>query len=254
MPLFDTSVHCPTCGENCVHFDGLVVRVNPADTYEVVEYGFPGKLERNAGDLGPVSPGPTVEGECRGGGFEVTYRCEAGHRWSIRQDFHKGMIYGNVESLEPGPKGIGPVDLGTNEVEAGPPEWTEAVMAGDVPPEVLLAKRLHDEAVDTLKGATREYLQIVDEDRTNTLKLHSLRLLRRPTPHLDALAFLQKAHQEVDAVKSLDRAIDELNRSASYLSRQVVAARQGDLSEAALAELEATDLRSSADESEETPS
>lgn len=100
MPLFDATLKCPSCGSNNVHFSGLVVRVAPKDDYEVVPYTFPGRFERDAGDLGAIEPGLPVRSECRGGGFEAHYDCElCPHRWAFRQDFHKGSIYSDTFAL-----------------------------------------------------------------------------------------------------------------------------------------------------------
>lgn len=100
MPLFDATLKCPACGGRNVHFSSVVVRVAPDDDYQIVEYVFPGQLERFAGDLGAVEPGPLTSSECRGGGIEVRYDCEScPHRWGVRQDFHKGSIYSDTFAL-----------------------------------------------------------------------------------------------------------------------------------------------------------
>lgn len=90
-PSDPPDVICPYCSFECVAIESVKVLTMP-NSVEVSSSGV--RLLQGA-------PG----GFGRGSEVQIRYRGECGHRWQIRQGFHKGSTYTWCEQLEKLPDG-----------------------------------------------------------------------------------------------------------------------------------------------------
>ena len=91
---------CISCDGIRLHIQRIDVLHAEGDDYKVRRYTFR-NLERDGGKAIAKLPGGEESSTLfRGGGFEVTYKCECGFWWTECTRFHKGRIYVTTDMVD----------------------------------------------------------------------------------------------------------------------------------------------------------